>query len=157
MNNELRRLYIISGIPGTGKTSLANLIADGHDREGDHVCHVEADDFHINEEGEYEWRAENVKKSHEWCQQVVQSALAADTPVVIVSNTFCTNWSIEPYEEMAQLWKYEVVRIEMDYNNHWSPSQLSLRNVHNVPVETIAKMQSQIMKRRYSIDNERMV
>lgn len=55
---KTKELYLLRGIPGAGKSTLAKSLGGKH---------VEADMFHINKEGVYDWRPEHVKKAHEWC------------------------------------------------------------------------------------------
>jgi hypothetical protein len=55
-------LYLIRGIPGSGKSSLAKSLGGKH---------VEADMYHLDENGNYNWKPVDVKKAHEWCQSIM--------------------------------------------------------------------------------------
>ena len=135
----MRRLYLIAGLPGTGKTTMARMLENGH--ASDNVVHVEADHYFEDEEGTYRFDPTMLKDAHKWCQEMVRLAMLNETPVVIVSNTFVKRWEAEPYEAMARTYGYEVVDIIMD-NAHYSDEELAARNVHKVPQKKIAQMRA---------------
>ena len=89
-------LIIIRGIPGSGKSTLAKTIM--HDSVDDFE-HFEADMFHINEDGEYNFNPSNLKSAHNWCKHQVKTSLLQDKNV-IVSNTFIKMWEMKPYLDM---------------------------------------------------------
>ena len=113
-------LYLIRGIPGSGKTTLANAMVDALQ-----ASHVETDQFFETPEG-YKFDGWKLKAAHEWCQSTVKDRLTAgDT--VIVSNTFTRVWEMQPYLDMG----FPVVILEC--KGTWN-------SVHPVPAEAIQKM-----------------
>ena len=125
----MKELYLLRGLPGAGKTTLAKSIGGRH---------AEADQYFM-EDGEYKFDASKLKDAHAWCQSIVDSYVRNGFERVIVSNTFTTEKEMEPYYEMAKKHGYRVTSLIVE-NRHGSKSE------HSVPEETLVKM-----KNRFSI------
>ena len=94
-------LYIIRGLPGSGKTTLAKRLG---------CPHREADQF-FEKSGEYKFEGHKVADAHQWCRDEVR-ALMTQGGDVCVSNTFSRRWEYEPYLEMAEFFGHDVQIIE---------------------------------------------
>ena len=121
-------LLIIRGIPGAGKSTLAKKML----KVIWNSIHFEADMYHVDQDGKYNWKPENVQKAHEWCFQSTRVFLTHGH-TVIVSNTFTTKKEIQPYLELAAKLN-KTVEIKICTGNYG--------NVHNVPQETLDKMKA---------------
>jgi predicted kinase len=121
-------LYIIRGLPGSGKSTFAAEVAAALS-----CLRFEADMFHMDEDGNYNWKPENVHAAHQWCQAEVQAEMVTGRDV-IVSNTFTTEKELKPYLQLAKMLDYRVVSLIVE-NRHGNES------IHNVPEETMQKMQ----------------
>ena len=123
----MKTLILVRGVPGAGKTSLLNTLKFD-------IC-VSADDYHTDTNGNYNWKPENVKAAHEWCQSQVEDNMFAwdRAETIVVHNTFTQLWEMQPYFDLAEEYGYRVVTLIVE-NRHGSKS------VHNVPEETIQKM-----------------
>lgn len=119
-----RNLIIVRGIPGSGKTTFAEMI-----------CKIvfSADDYHIDKDGNYNWKPENIGKAHDWCQSLTRSAMEKNVPTICVANTSTTEREMRPYRRLAQKYGYRVFSIIVE-NRHGG------NNVHDVPEETLEKM-----------------
>lgn len=121
---KTKELFIIRGIPGSGKSTLAKSLGGKH---------VEADMFHINKNGVYDWRPEKVKEAHSWCQNQVGEWMSSEEERIVVSNTFTQEWEIQWYYDWAEKFDYKVYSLIVE-NRHEGV------NKHNVPKENVEKM-----------------
>jgi uridine kinase len=60
-------MFINRGIPGSGKSTLSKQIIHTYGVDEALIC--SADDYHLNEKGEYSFFIENLPKAHEACQK----------------------------------------------------------------------------------------
>lgn len=127
-------LYIISGPPGIGKTTLAKMLT--HSLGG---LYREADMYFTHDDGSYVYDRTRIGDAHAWCQQEIKEWMEVGAETLIVSNTFTAQWMVEPYLDMAQKFGYHVVRISME-SPTMTHEDLAKRNVHSVPVDAIARM-----------------
>lgn len=122
-----RQMYILRSVSGAGKSTLAKkLLEAGIVQE-----YYEADMFHYNVNGEYDWKPENLHRSHQWCYNQVLNAVVRGVSVC-VSNTFTTEKELKPYLDLAEQANYDVTCLVVE-NRHGSS------DVHNVPSETKVK------------------
>lgn len=121
---KTKELFILRGIPGCGKSTLAKSLGGKH---------VEADMYHLDKDGNYNWKPEKVKESHNWCQTIVGGWMSDGEERIVVSNTFTQDWELKPYLEWAEDFGYRVFSLIVE-NRHNGV------NVHNVPEDTISKM-----------------
>ena len=123
-------LYLIRGLPGVGKSTLADSL---------HVQHVETDMFFILD-GVYRFFPSKIKEAHEWCQARTRQMLADGD--VAVSNTFTRRWEMAPYYQMATDGCLRVPPrvVEITVNVMATNEELAARTIHSVPVDTIRAM-----------------
>lgn len=115
----MSKIVLIRGLPGSGKTTLAKANYPEHE-------HFEADMYHIDDEGNYNFDFSKIKEAHAWCQDSTSLALGHGLDVV-VSNTFTQLWEMQPYLKMGC-----PVEIIVATGN--------FENIHNVPTDIIEKM-----------------
>ena len=141
----MKTLFLIRGLPGAGKTTLAEqllwLFSCYQEDEGrfGQICSVSADDFMVDSEGNYLWQPELLGECHRECYATAESAMAEGVEDVIVHNTFTTEKEMQPYMDAAQEYNYRVVRLIVE-NTHGNTS------VHNVPDKTL-----EAMRNRFSV------
>ena len=121
MDPVVRILYLIRGVPGSGKTTYAKTlgIAD----------HYEADMWFEANGG---YNPAKIKHAHEWCRRMATEAMDAGRPCV-VSNTFTRLWEMEYYQAVAKRLGYEVHEVVM--RGEWP-------NVHGVPDDKVRQMRA---------------
>lgn len=130
----MSKLYILRGIPGSGKSTYGKKIVDNAINAGMSAIKFEADDFFMKD-GKYDWNPKLAHVAHKWCQQSVRKALDV-YDVVVVANTTLALSDINVYIKIANEAHadFEVVAI---HGNH--------QNVHNVPEETLEKMRAKMI------------
>ena len=125
-----KMLYLVRGCPGSGKSTLAKTISP---------IIVEADQYFVDGDGNYNFIPSEIKEAHKECQESVGHAMESGIPKIAVSNTFTQEWEMEPYFELAKKYGYKVFTIIVE-NRHGGT------NIHNVPEDKIEQM-----KNRFSI------
>ena len=132
----MKNLYLLRGIPGAGKSTLAKQLGDSH---------FETDTFFMVD-GEYKFDPTKLRKAHEWCQSQIELAMinnhvtaGLDNSDIVVSNTFTQAWEMDAYNELAKQYGYRVFSIIVE-NRHGGVNQ------HNVPEDKL-----QIMKDRFEV------
>ena len=123
-------LYIVRGIPGSGKSTFAKTLSDNH---------YEADMYFLDQESNYVFDGTKIKNAHAWCLDRVKTDMAVAREKIVVSNTFTQEWEMEPYLELAKQYGYKVFSIIVE-NRHEGINQ------HGVPEDKIEQM-----KNRFSI------
>ena len=132
-------LYIVRGVPGSGKSTFAKTLTNEYS-----IC--EADQYFIDKEtGEYKFNFDEIKNAHQWCREEVEIRMKDNQvnyqfyPTIVVSNTFTQEWEMEPYFKLAEKYGYTVFSVIVE-NRHGG------KNEHGVPEEKV-----QVMKDRFQI------
>jgi predicted kinase len=124
----MKELFLLRGLPGAGKSTLANSIE---------AYHVEADMFFVHGvTNEYKFDASKLGKAHEWCQSVVDVCMSDKLRKIAVSNTFTMEWEMQPYFDLAEKYGYRVYSLVVE-NRHGESENT---NIHKVPKEKIDSM-----------------
>lgn len=124
----MAHLYIIRGVPGSGKTTLAKKMIQAGMAE----VHAEADMFMVDYHGNYEFNPARLKDCHQSCKNLVDAAMQVEKDV-IVSNTFTRKWEMQDYLDMAEDNGYQVTVIVC---------QGEYANEHNVPDAKVVDMRN---------------
>lgn len=124
-----KTLYIVRGIPGSGKSTFAKSLGG---------VHFEAD-MYFMENGEYKFDPSKLKLAHNWCAIQTQKAMVDEEPIVVVSNTFTQEWEMETYFKLANENNYKVFSLIVE-NRHGGV------NEHGVPEDKL-----ELMKNRFEV------
>ena len=124
-------LILLRGLPGSGKSTLAKIILQI--RESDEPEVLSADDFFVNENGEYEFDSLKIKEAHQYCQFRCSERMRQQKARIVVANTFTQEWEMKIYFDMAERYNYRVHTVIVE-NRHGSD------NVHGVPEDKLQKM-----------------
>lgn len=127
-------LYIIRGLPNSGKSTIAKVLAPNY--------HYAADDwfeFRASVDGTTYTQAfakygrSEIGHAHEECQRHVEACLRNKAGDCAVANTFTTMKEMRPYMDMAVKYGYRVhvMTVERAHDGD---------NGHAVPDEVITKM-----------------
>jgi len=118
----MKKLFIVRGVPGSGKTTFAESICDK-------VC--TADDYFMDGD-EYKFDISKLGAAHRYCQGNIRTIMESGKDVA-VANTSTTKKEMAPYYAMAEEFGYMVFSVIVE-NRHGG------KDVHNVPAETLTKM-----------------
>jgi len=136
---ENKKLYIVRGLPGSGKSTFAkNLV-------GDDFLVCEADKYFNDKNGGYNFDFAKLKEAHKWCQEKVETYMKDSLlneqfyREIAVSNTFTQEWEMEHYIELAKKYGYQVFTLIVE-NRHGG------KNIHGVPDDKL-----EVMRNRFEI------
>ena len=119
----MRRLFLVRGLPGSGKSTLGKMLAGGNS--------FAADDYFTDEEGVYNFDPEGLREAHADCLARVLACMDSEEETIAVCNTFSQRWEAQVYIDAAPDYGYEVFIIEC---------QNSFDNTHDVPESSITAM-----------------
>jgi predicted kinase len=120
-------LYLIRGLPGSGKSTFAATLARALDCD-----HWEHDQYLYTEEGEYLWTEGRMAYAYRQCLLDTEATMERQEPVV-VSNVFPTAKSLKNYRKLAEKYDYRVTYIVVE-------NRRGGVNIHDVPQEALDNM-----------------
>jgi len=125
-----KTLFLLRGLPGCGKTTLAEFLT-----EGDAGVMLAADDYFTDiHTGEYAFDASKLDRAHESCRQRCETCMSYELSRIVVHNTFTTKKEMKPYYELAEKYGYMVQSLVVE-NRHGG------ENVHGVPEHALNRME----------------
>ena len=128
IKNLTPALILLRGLPGSGKSSLAQLLS-----ENKSYPVLSIDSFFTNENGDYLFRFEENHKAYNYCESATKTCLENGIEKVFVDNTFTMEWEMEPYFKMAAYFNYYLFVITVEKHH-------SGKNIHQIPEEQLKKM-----------------
>ncbi len=131
LDNE-KNIILVRGLSGSGKTTFSNLI-----KTLDDVV-VAADDYMIDEKGEYKFNLYELNDCHKKCKEKVEDEMKNNTKKIFVHNTFTEEWEMKPYKKMAEKYNYRLFSIIIENVNNNN-------NIHGVPSSTILKQKERFV------------
>ena len=133
----MKNLYLVRGLPGSGKSTFARSIAKSYQI-------FEADQYFMKR-GKYNFDPKKLKDAHHDCKQRVARRMRESLfneiffSNIVVSNTFTQDWEMKFYRCIGKRYGYKVPTIIVE-NRHGG------NNVHGVPAEKV-----QVMEDRFEI------
>ena len=133
-----RDLYIIRAVSGAGKTSFAESLVDSLDSKYSSVVCC-ADDFMINDIGEYEFDVKKLSLVHNKCREKFLEAIENEVNLIIIANTNTELSHFKFYYDKGIENGYRVTVLVLE-NYHGN------KDIHNVPPETLQRQRICITK-----------
>jgi predicted kinase len=126
-------LYLVRGLPGSGKSTMARKLV-----KPEFV--FEADNYFINDEGEYKFDRSNLRLAHKDCFKDVHNHLSTNRQDAAVANTFTQRWELQPYIAIARLFGWYVEILETSTEWAKNPNECVKKCIHGVPLDVIVNM-----------------
>lgn len=135
-------VILCSGVPGSGKTTIARKLSVAFNIATRSCEIVSADNYpgYYDENNNYIWTAEKAKNAHAYCRNLFTKHLTeGKASVIIVDNTNLTKRTRAFYTDIAKKcnWTTLVLAILPE------PSEIDQyvkRNTHKVPMRSIKEM-----------------
>jgi len=163
-----RVLYLMQGVPGSGKSRIADMIAasytecpiistddyrmqpqpmcleHGH-TGGELVCPKCGTPDKVTVEDIYVFDAEDNARYHQMAQQAAARLMADGYQAIVIDNTNIQEWAARPYIVLANIYGYTVEVVSVDCGLHLSMKrQVERREDRRVPDEVIKDMYSKM-------------
>lgn len=121
-------LILLRGLPGSGKTTLANILSE----EKKYPC-FSVDDYFKDDNGNYHFKFDENHLAYKDCERRTEQAMQAAHEKIFIHNTFTLAWETEPYFKLASRYNYQlfIVTVENYHNG---------KNTHAVSEEQLLKM-----------------
>jgi len=132
----MRYAFVMRGIPGSGKSTVAKIIAETFKNSGLTATIHSTDDLCMVD-GEYKWSADLAPQRHEQNLSNFKDSLFSGDDCVICDNTNVKREHFDLYVKAAQRAGYVVAFVELP---HPAPIEAAWRNSHRVPSDVITKM-----------------
>jgi predicted kinase len=129
----MKTVYIVRGLPGSGKSYLASQL----NQNPNHVCC--ADDF-LMENGQYVFSDLGVLTAHRKCKNKYASLLHAGIDNIVVANTNVKLKYLDIYVVLAYVANYKILLVEPDTSWRYDVDECFVRNTHGVSLETLQSM-----------------
>ena len=149
----MKKLVIMRGIPGGGKSTRVRLAMAGYVGHGVRSMAVcSTDDEFLNKDGVYVFDATKLHFNHKNNQAKCQRMMMAEVQVIFIDNTNTTHKEMAPYKDLAKSYGYDVEEIIVGEENLFPGMDGRLsdfedyidmcakRNTHGVPRDAILKM-----------------
>ena len=134
----MKKLIVLRGIPGCGKSTVAEDVANEYVEMGYTADICSADYFFEDENGQYKFDGSMLNQAHYQSRDDADDAMSAGINLVIIDNTNTQKREYQPYIDMANEYGYDVV-IQM-VGNLTDIELYASRNTHGVPKEVIERM-----------------
>ncbi len=123
-------IYIMRGIPGSGKSTIAKTLSDNV---------VSADNYFMVD-GEYQFDISKIGLAHQDCLTRYLALLLEEHETIVVDNTNIRAWEIAPYLALAPIYHHEVMIVNVDCDVDVAIA----RGTHGVPAGTVKRMYKDI-------------
>jgi len=138
----MKTLYLMQGIPGSGKSTIARLIRD---MGGKAVSAIFSTDelWYDDEAGRYNYDPALLGVKHRENQRRVIQAMIDDTlRIIIIDNTNITRKEAKPYVVMAEIFGFEIqvvrVSVSVDVAKRRQSERPFDRRVPDAVIESMA-------------------
>lgn len=133
-------LYILKSLPGAGKSTLANIIANEAFLRHKTYAICCADDYFTDPNGKYNWHPAGVTAAHRECRTKFNKAIESKIHIIIIANTNTTKKEYDYYYEEAKKADYFVQVITVGEFSDEAIERYAIQNTHGVTKDILVKM-----------------
>jgi len=130
--SNFKTLYIMRGLPGSGKSAVAEALAPGNVYAADDYPGLYGENMSFN--------PSLLGKAHEATKSKVIEAMDRNEAKIALANTNTQHWEMSPYVKAAQERGYYVTFVHVE--GTVSPTGESTKNIHGVPQEALERMKA---------------
>lgn len=132
-------VYIMVGLPGSGKSTVAEQIAERAGEHG-HDTAIHSTDNYFMVNGKYVFDREKIGWNHKQNQEAFKKSVRDRTHTIIVDNTNLIAKDRRVYAQYAKIGKYRVVYVVVGTFDEAAVLKCFASNTHGVPLETLNRM-----------------
>lgn len=125
----MKELIILRGLPGSGKSTFAKLLANHKNS-----IVIENDEY-MYEDGIYDWKPSKVKLAAKNTNEKLHKALNQNVELIVISNVNARNSDFYGYIELGKNKGYKVTTLIVE--NYFDG-----KSIHGVNDETLDRMES---------------
>lgn len=138
-----KKLFILRGLPGSGKSVFAEVIVYHSIKDLNLTTSIRnTNSLFIDSDGNYKFDATKLQSNEEKNQRLVEQDMIAGIELIVVDNPNITLNEIMPYNNLAHLYGYEVC---VRHIGSRDPNNIRIyheRNQYKVPLSEIERMAS---------------
>ena len=131
-----KELIIMRGLSGSGKSTLSKQLA------GESGYIFSADDYFMDEQGNYNWVGNKVPTAHKWNHSRMKEAIDQGLSPIIMDNTNITMWDMKQAKELVQHAKANGYNVRIEQTNTpWAfdAKELAKKNTHGLDERRMQK------------------
>lgn len=133
MFGKERRLVIMRGLPGSGKSTAATGLTVGGG-----VVYA-TDDFFMDN-GEFKFDARRLRDANTWNQERTKGAMEKGETLIVIDNNNVKRWEARPYVELGIKYGYTITFQTVGFPWKADLSELVPRNKRNVSTDVIQRL-----------------
>ena len=133
--NTQKTLFIVRGLPGSGKTTWINKVINKKKLREDSYSICSSDDFFI-EDNKYNYNPRELPKAHSACLTEFILSIQANIPFIFLNNTNAQGWEYENYVYLAENKGYKIKVIEIECPDNGYVEYFNRRCKYKVPLST---------------------
>ena len=130
MKNQTRQVIILRGLPGSGKSTIAESLWRNM------YAQVVSVDHHMyNDEGEYEFDMRKLGDCCAECKREFKEHITNDITTIVVDNVFSKTWEFKWYMAYAKKHGYTVTTLIVENYHNGTPQ-------YTVPEDVLTTMKT---------------
>ena len=136
MTKQTKQVVILRGVPGAGKSTLAQQIIVDAQVKGEKAVAFSSDDYFTTPAGEYRFDSTQLPEAHASCFRRFLDFLQEETGIAIIDNTNTLVFEMSPYILAAQAYSFKIQIIRLVCN----PSVAAARTFRGATPQMVQKM-----------------